>query len=461
MVQMSEPCEGFSQDTSTFILQPLQSQEGNLMRAVDIIIKKRDKHELALEEIEFFVRGFTDGDIPDYQTSAFAMAILLNGMTARETTDLTLAMAHSGSMLDLHDVVDLAVDKHSSGGVGDKTSLSVLPIVAACGLPVGKMSGRGLGFSGGTLDKLESIPGYRVNLSTEEFKQQLKEKGIVLTGQSFDLAPADGKLYSLRDVTGTVQSIPLIASSIMCKKLAAGAQAILLDVKTGLGAFMETLEEARKLADLMTDIGRLANRDVVALLSDMNQPLGSAVGNSLEVIEAVEMLKGRGPEDYAEHCLYVSAHMLVLGKRAADLNEGRAMAERSISDGSAFEKLRVLVQAQGGDVAYIDNLSKFPKAEYIEEVKAPKSGYISEVQARMVGEAAVTLGAGRAKKSDPVDHAVGIVIHHKVGDRVEVGEPLFNIHANDKTKLSEARGMVLEAHQISETLVEKLPLFYN
>jgi pyrimidine-nucleoside phosphorylase len=461
MVQMSEPCEGFSQDTSTFILQPLQSQEGNLMRAVDIIIKKRDKHELALEEIEFFVRGFTDGDIPDYQTSAFAMAILLNGMTARETTDLTLAMAHSGSMLDLHDVVDLAVDKHSSGGVGDKTSLSVLPIVAACGLPVGKMSGRGLGFSGGTLDKLESIPGYRVNLSTEEFKQQLKEKGIVLTGQSLDLAPADGKLYSLRDVTGTVQSIPLIASSIMCKKLAAGAQAILLDVKTGLGAFMETLEEARKLADLMTDIGRLANRDVVALLSDMNQPLGSAVGNSLEVIEAVEMLKGRGPEDYAEHCLYVSAHMLVLGKRAADLNEGRAMAERSISDGSAFEKLRVLVQAQGGEVGYIDNLSKFPKAEYIEEVKSPKSGYISEVQARMVGEAAVTLGAGRAKKSDPVDHAVGIVIHHKVGDRVVVGEPLFSIHANDKTKLSEARGTVLEAHQISETLVEKLPLFYN
>jgi pyrimidine-nucleoside phosphorylase len=431
------------------------------MRAVDIIIKKRDKHELTLEEIEFFVRGFTNGDIPDYQTSAFAMAILLNGMTPRETTDLTLAMAHSGSMLDLSDVVDLAVDKHSSGGVGDKTSLSVLPIVAACGLPVGKMSGRGLGFSGGTLDKLESIPGYRVDLSTEEFKQQLKEKGIVLTGQSLDLAPADGKLYALRDVTGTVQSIPLIASSIMCKKLAAGAQAILLDVKTGLGAFMETLEEARELADLMVAIGRLANRDVVALLSDMNQPLGCAVGNSLEVVEAIDMLKGRGPEDFAEHCLYVSAHMLVLGKRAADLNAARSMAEKSIADGSAFEKLRVLVQSQGGDVSYIDDPSRFPKAAYIEDVKSPQGGHLSEVQARTVGEAAVTLGAGRAKKSDPVDHAVGFIIHHKVGDRVEAGEPLFTVHANDEAKLSEASLAVLGAHLFSQEPATKLPLFYN
>jgi pyrimidine-nucleoside phosphorylase len=431
------------------------------MRAVDIIIKKRDKHELTLEEIEFFVRGFTNGDIPDYQTSAFAMAILLNGMTPRETTDLTLAMAHSGSMLDLSDVVDLAVDKHSSGGVGDKTSLSVLPIVAACGLPVGKMSGRGLGFSGGTLDKLESIPGYRVDLSTEEFKQQLKEKGIVLTGQSLDLAPADGKLYALRDVTGTVQSIPLIASSIMCKKLAAGAQAILLDVKTGLGAFMETLEEARELADLMVNIGRLANRDVVALLSDMNQPLGCAVGNSLEVVEAIDMLKGRGPEDFAEHCIYVSAHMLVLGKRAADLSAARSIVEKSIGDGSAFETLRVLVQAQGGDVSYIDDPSRFPKAAYIEEVRSPQSGYLSEVQARTVGEAAVTLGAGRAKKSDPVDHAVGFIIHHKVGDKVEAGEPLFTVHANDAAKLSEASLAVLGAHRFSKDPANKLPLFYN
>src|SRR5574339_1060443 len=370
------------------------------MRAVDIIIKKRDRQELSLEEIEFFVRGFTNGDIPDYQASAFAMAVLLNGMTPRETTDLTLAMAASGQMLDLSDVVDIAVDKHSSGGVGDKTSLVVLPVAAACGLPVGKMSGRGLGFSGGTLDKLESIPGYRVDLTTEEFKHQLKEKGIVLTGQSLDLAPADGKLYALRDVTGTVQSIPLIASSIMCKKLAAGAQAILLDVKTGLGAFMETLEEARQLAGLMVDIFQLAGREVVALLSDMNQPLGQAVGNSLEVVEAIETLKDNGPADFLGHCLLVSAHMLVLGKRAKDLSEGRAMAEKSIADGSALEKLRVLVQAQGGDVSYVDDVSKFERAKYIEIVNASRSGYVSKVHARGVGEAAVALGAGRAKKSD-------------------------------------------------------------
>src|ERR1041384_1337514 len=368
------------------------------MRGVDIIIKKRDKDELTLAEIEFFIKSFISGEVTDYQASALLMAIVLNGMTPRETTDLTLAMANSGHMLDLSDVVDLAVDKHSSGGVGDKTSLAVLPIVAACGLPVGKMSGRGLGFSGGTLDKLESIPGYRVDLTTEEFKQQLREKGIVLTGQSLDLAPADGKLYALRDVTGTVQSIPLIASSIMCKKLAAGAQAILLDVKTGLGAFMETLEEARQLADLMVDIGQLAGREVVALLSDMNQPLGNAVGNSLEVVEAIETLKDNGPADFLEHCLHVSAHMLVLGKRAKDLGEGRAMAEKSIADGSAFEKFRVLVESQGGDVSNVDDTAKFPRAEYIEVVESPQSGYLAQVQARIVGEAAVVLGAGRARK---------------------------------------------------------------
>ena len=431
------------------------------MRAVDIIIKKRDKGELSLAEIEFFIKSFISGEVADYQASALLMAIVLNGMTPRETTDLTLAMANSGHMLDLSDVVDLAVDKHSSGGVGDKTSLAVLPIVAASGLPVGKMSGRGLGFSGGTLDKLESIPGYRVDLTTEEFKHQLKQKGIVLTGQSLDLAPADGKLYALRDVTGTVQSIPLIASSIMCKKLAAGAQAIVLDVKTGLGAFMETLEDARQLADMMVDIGQLAGREVVALLSDMNQPLGNAVGNALEVIEAIETLKDNGPQDFLEHCLHVSAHILVLGKRAKDLAEGRAMAEKSIVDGSAFAKFRVLVEAQGGDVSYVDDPSKFPGAEYIEVVKSPQDGYLSQIQARTVGEAAVTLGAGRARKSDPIDHAVGFVIHHKVGDQVRKGQPLFTIHANDKEKLEEARRAVLSAHAFSADPVERLPLFYE
>jgi len=431
------------------------------MRAVDIIIRKRDKGELTQGEIEFFIKGFVSGDVADYQASAFAMAVLLNGMVPRETTDLTLAMAHSGQMLDLSDVVDLAVDKHSSGGVGDKTSLAVLPIVAACGLPVGKMSGRGLGFSGGTLDKLESIPGYRVDLTTDEFKKQLKDKGIVLTGQSLDLAPADGKLYALRDVTGTVQSIPLIASSIMCKKLAAGAQAILLDVKTGLGAFMETLDEARQLANLMVDIGKLAGREVVALLSDMNQPLGNAVGNSLEVLEAIETLRSAGPQDFREHCLHVGAHLLVLGKRAQDLAEGRAMAEKSIADGSAFEKFRVLVQAQGGDVSYVDDPSKFPRAEYVEVVESPRNGYLAQIQARSVGEAAVTLGAGRAQKSDPIDHAVGFVIHHKVGDKLEKGEPLFTIHANDESKLAEAREAVLAAHSFTSEKVTPLPLFYN
>jgi pyrimidine-nucleoside phosphorylase len=431
------------------------------MRAVDIIIKKRDKGELTLAEIEYFIKSFISGEVTDYQASALLMAIVLNGMTPRETTDLTLAMANSGHMLDLSDVVDLAVDKHSSGGVGDKTSIAVLPIVAACGLPVGKMSGRGLGFSGGTLDKLESIPGYRVDLTTEEFKHQLKEKGIVLTGQTLDLAPADGKLYALRDVTGTVQSIPLIASSIMCKKLAAGAQAILLDVKVGLGAFMETLAEARQLANMMVDIGQLAGRNVVALLSDMNQPLGNAVGNALEVIEAVETLKDNGPEDFLGHCLHVSAHLLVLGKRAHNLEEGRAMAEKSIADGSAFEKLRVLVDAQGGDVSYVDDTSKFPPAEYVEAVKSPQNGYLSQIHARIVGEAAVALGAGRARKSDPIDHAVGFVIHHKVGDRVEQGEPLFTIHANDRAKLSEARQALLSAHRFREEPVDRLPLFYE
>jgi pyrimidine-nucleoside phosphorylase len=431
------------------------------MRATDIIIKKRDHGELTQEEINFFVQGFVKGEIPDYQVSAWAMAVLLNGMTPQETTDLTLAMVSSGRILDLTGVVDIAVDKHSSGGVGDKTTFVVLPVVAACGLPVGKMSGRGLGFSGGTLDKLESIPGYRINLNTDEFKQQLKEKGIVLTGQSLDLAPADGKLYALRDVTGTVPSIPLIASSIMSKKIAAGANAIVLDVKVGRGAFMETLESARELSDLMIKIGELAGRKTICLLSDMNQPLGHAVGNTLEVLEAIDTLKGGGPADFREHCLHVSAHMLVIGRRAKDLDEGRRMAERVVADGSAFEKFRVLVQAQSGDVSYLDDPSKFPPAKFIEVVNAPRSGWLSQVDARSVGEASVSLGAGRAKKSDPVDHAVGFIIHHKVGDRVEKGEPLFTIYADDRAKQEEARGRVLAAHVFSEVAVPPLPLFYD
>jgi pyrimidine-nucleoside phosphorylase len=431
------------------------------MRAVDIIIKKREKGELTGEEIDFFVDGFTRGEIPDYQVSAWAMAVLLNGMTSRETADLTMAMAHSGEIMDLSDIVKIAVDKHSSGGVGDKTTFVVLPVVAACGLSVGKMSGRGLGFSGGTLDKIESIPGFRVDLTTDEFKRQLKDIGIALTGQSLDLAPADGKLYALRDVTGTVQSIPLIASSIMSKKIAAGAQAILLDVKVGLGAFMDTLGEARELSSLMIDIGKLAGREVVALLSDMNQPLGEAVGNALETIEAIETLHGGGPADFIEHCLHVCAHMLVLGQCVSDLESGRRMAKAAISSGEAFRKFRVMVDAQGGDVTFVDNPQKFPKAKYIEVVKANRKGYLYQVNARVIGEASVQLGAGRAKKGDPVDYAVGFIVHRKVGDYVDKNQPLITIYANDEATLFEVRDSIRTAFGWSEKTVSPLPLFYE
>ncbi len=431
------------------------------MRAVDIIIKKRDGLELSKEEIEFFIQGYTRGEIPDYQAAAWAMAVVLRGMTPRETTDLTLAMAASGETLDLSTVVPLAVDKHSTGGVGDKTTLVVEPVVAACGLPVGKMSGRGLGFTGGTLDKLESIPGYRTNLSTEEFLRQLREIGLVLTGQSADLAPADGKLYALRDVTGTVQSMPLIASSIMSKKIAAGAQAIVLDVKTGLGAFMQTLTEARELASLMVQIAHLAGRKAVALLSDMNQPLGHAVGNALEVREAIETLHGGGPADFREHCLVVAAHMLHLGEKAANVEEGRALAEAAIADGRAWETFRKLVVAQGGDVSYVDNPEKLPAARIVRPLPAPADGYLSRIHAREVGEAAVLLGAGRTRKGDPVNHAVGIVVHRKVGDFVQAGEPVMTIHADDEKTLAEALPRLEEALAWQKAPVEPLPLFYG
>ncbi len=431
------------------------------MRAVDIIIKKRDGGVLSREELQFFVSGITRGDIPDYQQAAWAMAVLLKGMNDQETTDLTLAMAASGEQIDLSDVVPLAVDKHSTGGVGDKTTLTVEPTVAACGLAVGKMSGRGLGFSGGTLDKLESIPGYRTNLSREEFLAQLQRIGMVLTGQSADLAPADGKLYALRDVTGTVQSIPLIASSVMSKKIAAGAQAVVLDVKVGLGAFMSTLEDARRLSELMVSIGHLSGRRVVALLSDMNQPLGAAVGNALELREAIETLRGQGPADFSEHCLVVASHMLVLGEKAASLEQARGMAEEAIRSGRAWEMFRTLVRVQGGDLSVVDDPTRLPSAALVETVAAPRSGYLLGVNAREVGETAIDLGAGRVRKGDPIDYAVGIHIHHKVGDAVQVGEPLFTIFANDATRLESARRRLLAAHTWSETPCAPLPLFYG
>lgn len=431
------------------------------MRAVDIIINKRNKHELTQEEIQFFIDGYTKDEIPDYQASAFAMATLLNGMTNKETTDLTLAMANSGEVLDLSSVVPIAVDKHSTGGVGDKTTLVVEPTVAACGLPVGKMSGRSLGFSGGTLDKLESIPGFKTNLTTDEFISQLKSIGLVLTGQTADLAPADGKFYALRDVTGTVQSIPLIASSVMSKKIAAGAQAIVLDVKIGRGAFMKTLEEGQALAELMVSIAKLAGRKAIALLSDMNQPLGDAVGNSLELKEAVQTLHGDGPEDFFEHCLVVAGHMLAIAGITENDNIGQKVARDAILDGRAWDRFRELVKTQGGDVRYIDDPDLLPKSNLVEDYLSPRSGYLAKIDAQIVGETAVLLGAGRSNKEDSIDHSVGVVVHNKVGDYVNTGDSLFNIHSNQTVLLRQAKLKLAEALEWSEQPVSPLPLFYG
>ena len=431
------------------------------MRAIDIIIKKRDRGELTRKEIEFFINGFNCGEIPDYQVSAWAMAVLLNGMTPRETTDLTLVLANSGEMLDCTVAVPVAVDKHSTGGVGDKTTLVVQPMVAACGLPVGKISGRGLGFSGGTLDKLESIPGCRVDLTTDEFLEQLRSVGGVLTGQTANLAPADGKLYALRDVTGTVQSIPLIASSVMSKKIAGGATAVLLDVKVGSGAFMKDLAEACQLAELMVEIAEGSGRNAVALLSDMNQPLGRAVGNALEVREAIDTLHNHGPQDFVEHCVVVAAHMLALGGIFKGAEEGRSAAVKSLENGEAWEKFKTLIATQGGDIAYLENPDRLPTAQYIETIRSAREGYLSQVDARIVGETAVTLGAGRAKKGDEIDHAVGIEVLHKVGDYVEKVQPIFVVHANDEARLAAAKESLLTALEWSDNQVEPLPLFYE
>lgn len=431
------------------------------MRALDLIIKKRDKQPLTKSEIDFLIAGYTRDEVPDYQMSAWAMAVLLNGMTDHEITDLTMALAHSGEVLDLSEIGKLVVDKHSTGGVGDKTTLSVAPMVAACGLPVGKMSGRGLGFSGGTIDKLESIPGFRSNLSTDEFISQLKQIGIVLTGQSADLAPADGKLYALRDVTGTVPSIPLIASSVMSKKIAGGADAIVLDVKVGKGAFMQTLDEARKLANVMVSIGNLSGRRVIAVLSPMDQPLGEAVGNALELKEAVELLRGKAPKDYRYHCLHLAAYMLILGKKAASMQEALAMAEATVADGSAMVKLEELVASQSGDVSYVRELDRLPKARIHKTITASKSGWVRTVDAKEVGESSVLLGAGRSKKDDKIDFGVGILVKVKIGDIVAEKQPLFEVHANDEEKLNQVLEKLRNAVEIVDEPVEAPPFFWD
>lgn len=431
------------------------------MRAVDLIVKKRDGQALTPDELEFFIMGFVREEIPDYQVAAWAMAVYFQGMTLEETAALTMIMARSGEMLDLSSVAPKAVDKHSTGGVGDKTSLVVVPLVAAAGLPVAKMSGRGLGFTGGTLDKLESIPGLRTQLTIEEFLDQVRRVGCVIAGQTADLAPADGKLYALRDVTGTVPSIPLIASSIMSKKIAAGAHNIVLDVKVGLGAFMTTLDKARTLAEWMVEIARRVGRRAVALLADMNQPLGQKVGNALEVQEAIATLQGHGPQDFLEHCLEVAAYMLYLGDKVASPEEGKTLARTVLDSGAAWEKFKAMVEAQGGDVRAVEDPSRLPRAPYVRPVLADRAGYLARVHARMVGEVVMRLGAGRAKKGDPVDPAVGVEVHKKVGDKVETGEPLFTIHARRETDLDWAERDLRAALAWSETPVPRLPLFYG
>jgi len=428
------------------------------MRVVDIIRRKRQDEELSKEEIEFLVLGFTRGDVPDYQMSAWMMAVVWRGMSERETVDLTTTMARSGAVLDLSTVAPLVVDKHSTGGVGDKTTLVVAPLVACLGLPVGKMSGRGLGFSGGTLDKLESIPGFNIDLTREQFMDVLRLHGVVVVGQSPDLAPADGKMYALRDVTATVESLPLIASSIMSKKIAAGTDAIVLDVKTGAGAFMKTEGDALALAEMMVGIGRGAGRRVSAVISDMEQPLGYAVGNALEVAEAIATLQGRGPADFTEHCLVVAAEMLLLGEKCVAAEAGRAMLLQAIESGQAIAKFREWVHAQGGDERVVDDTTLMLQAQLVTDLVSPQSGYIGGINAMEVGLATVALGAGREIKGAAIDHAVGVVLKKKVGNGVEKGESLLTIHASDEQRLTEARERLLAAYQWSDAPATPAPL---
>jgi pyrimidine-nucleoside phosphorylase len=401
-----------------------------MMRMVDLIEKKRDGNELSKEEIDFIIQGYTEGSIPDYQISALTMAIFFQGMTEMERANLTMAMVESGDQIDLSQIDGIKVDKHSTGGVGDTTTLVLGPLVAAVGVPVAKMSGRGLGHTGGTIDKLESVEGFHVEIKNEEFIQLVNQNKIAVIGQSGNLTPADKKLYALRDVTATVNSIPLIASSIMSKKIAAGADAIVLDVKTGAGAFMKTLDDSRELASAMVRIGNNVGRRTMAVISDMSQPLGFAIGNALEVKEAIDTLKGVGPEDLTELCLTLGSHMVLLAEKAATFDEARELLQKAIQDGSALEKLKVFLSSQGGDASIVDDPSKLPQAKYIMELEAQEDGYVSEIVADEVGTAAMLLGAGRATKESVIDLAVGLVLKKKIGDQVAKGESLVTIYSN-------------------------------
>lgn len=410
------------------------------MRMFDVIAKKRDGETLSKEELQFVIDGYVSGQIPDYQMSALLMAIYLRGMTDQETAQLTDIMAHSGDMVDLSAIHGIKVDKHSTGGVGDKTTLVITPIVAACGVKIAKMSGRGLGHTGGTVDKMESVPGTRTSLDRQEFFDQVNRIGISVIGQSGNLAPADKKIYALRDVTATIGCVPLIASSIMSKKLAAGSDCILLDVKTGNGAFMKTLDGSIRLAQAMVAIGAHNGRKVAALITDMDTPLGYNIGNSLEVIESVEVLKGRGPADLTEVCYQLAANMLLLAGKGT-LAECRKMAEEAVASGAAYEKLKQMFAAQGGDVSVLDDPDKFAKAKYSREIRADQSGWLYATNTEMIGNASVLLGAGRIKKEDTIDFAAGIVLHKKAGDRVEKGDLLATFYAEDEGKFASAEEM--------------------
>lgn len=414
------------------------------MRMYDIIHKKRNGGELSGDEIRFFVEGYTDGSVPDYQAAAFCMAVYFMGMTAKETSELTLAMAESGDQIDLSGIDGFTVDKHSTGGVGDKTSLIVAPIVASCGGKVAKMSGRGLGHTGGTVDKLEAIPNFRTELTPDEFIKQVNNIGLCIVGQTGELAPADKKLYALRDVTATVESIPLIASSIMSKKLAAGSKGIVLDVKTGSGAFMKTFEESENLAKEMVSIGKSAGRSVTAVITNMDIPLGNSVGNSLEVIEAIKTLKGEGESDLTDVCLTLAVQMLCM-VTGEDEKACYAMANCAIDDGSALNKLCEMISAQGGNAGVVDDFSLFKQPKHTVEISSEREGYIEHTDAEKIGLASVILGAGREKKGDPIDSSAGIVLKKKTGDRVEKGDTLAIFYTDDESKIEEAKREFFEA----------------
>lgn len=430
------------------------------MRMIDIIEKKRDGKSLSKEEIEFFIKGYTEGDIPDYQASSLAMAIFFQDMNEEERAALTMAMVNSDDVIDLSKVNGIKVDKHSTGGVGDTTTLVLAPLVAAVGVPVAKMSGRGLGHTGGTIDKLESIDGFHVEISEADFIKLVNEDQVAVIGQTGNLTPADKKLYALRDVTGTVNSIPLIASSIMSKKIAAGADAIVLDVKTGNGAFMKTLEDAEALAHAMVSIGNNVGRNTMAIISDMSQPLGRAIGNALELKEAIDTLNGQGPEDLTELVLTLGSQMVVLAERASTLEEARQLLNEAIENGSALDKFKTFLENQGGDASVVDSPELLPTAEYQIDYKAKSSGVVSELIANEIGVASMMLGAGRQTKEDDIDLSVGIVLNKKVGDNVNEGESLLTIHSNRENvddvikKLDES--IEIKAQAKTPTLIHKI-----